>query len=263
MPPSPPKAREVQHKAVPIDLKVDAKRRRIEGYASTFGNVDNGGDVVVQGAFTKTLQERFPRGLIKFLIDHHVPAGMPVVMVEDSMGLYTETEVAKSAIGDEFLANHEVGLYSHMSIGYEVILDETDRQKSLRYLKELRLYEYSAVLWPMNEMAAIFGAKSLGAHIDRLRARFESLSHGPSDLPKQDFAALVKSIGDLQASITSALTCSPPDSVSELLAKAAGIPGVGVSTGVGEPPDEHLSPEMYQLLHDGLLDLRRKALTTL
>lgn len=43
-----------------FDFKVDAtdvKSGLIRGYASTFGNIDLGDDIVEQGAFKKTLKE--------------------------------------------------------------------------------------------------------------------------------------------------------------------------------------------------------------
>ena len=40
-----------------------------KGYASTFGNVDNGNDIVAKGAFTKSLAER-PANKVKLLSQH-------------------------------------------------------------------------------------------------------------------------------------------------------------------------------------------------
>ena len=40
------------------------------GYASTFGNVDNGNDIVAKGAFTKSLVDR-PASKIK-LLSHNI-----------------------------------------------------------------------------------------------------------------------------------------------------------------------------------------------
>lgn len=255
---APTAQREIRFKAVPLEVKVDAERRRIEGYAATFGNVDNGGDVIVAGAFRKTVSERFPRKLIKFLIDHFIPVGMPVEMAEDPIGLYTVSEVAKSATGDEFLANYGIGLYSHLSIGYVPIIEEEDRSKNVRFLREVKLLEYSAVLWPMNEQAVILGAKSFQAHVDRLQQRFDSLAGRPPVVVAADLSALGKSIADLSASVTKALGMSAPDSVAAIAASVA-TSGNAQATQGHEPPPESVSPEMYQLLHDGLLDLRRKA----
>jgi hypothetical protein len=40
-----------------------------EGYASTFGNKDSGGDVIMPGAFAKSIRTKGVRG-VKMLLDH-------------------------------------------------------------------------------------------------------------------------------------------------------------------------------------------------
>ncbi len=61
----------MRFKDFPIaELKVDEERFQFEGYASRFWNVDLQGDVVARGAFTKTVQERLPKRLIKVLWQH-------------------------------------------------------------------------------------------------------------------------------------------------------------------------------------------------
>ena len=43
--------------AVPFSVKESSPNGEFTGLASTFGNVDLGGDIVMRGAFTKTLRE--------------------------------------------------------------------------------------------------------------------------------------------------------------------------------------------------------------
>jgi phage head maturation protease len=66
----------METKAFATEFKVSNDGRTVEGYASTFGNVDQVGDVVVEGAYKRTLQHRM--GRIKVLRDHEHPIGVPV-----------------------------------------------------------------------------------------------------------------------------------------------------------------------------------------
>jgi len=137
----------------------------IKGYGSTFGNVDLGNDIVEKGAFKKTLQEK---NVFPFLEDH-TPRMKNLLgfckVWEDNKGLYGEFEInletdqGKSAYA---LAKQASALGDDlgMSIGYEVIQDEFDRKNGVRRLKELKLFEVSMVMFPMNEEAGVTEAKS-------------------------------------------------------------------------------------------------------
>ena len=146
-------------------LKMDGAEvegRTIIGYASTFGNRDLVGDIVVAGAFKKTLSERKP----KVFYNHMYPIGSPVEIHEDSKGLYTESKMSRTPRGDEILELVKDGVINEMSIAYEVLQYEDDSAKGVRYLKELKLFEYGPVDFPANENAVIEGVKTLA---DRLR----------------------------------------------------------------------------------------------
>ena len=53
--------------SLPLDLK-GAAERRIEGLGAVFGNRDHGGDIIVPGAFTKTLKS--PQNTIRPMLWH-------------------------------------------------------------------------------------------------------------------------------------------------------------------------------------------------
>jgi len=96
------------------DSQVNIEERTFKGYASTFGNVDEVGDIIEQGAFTKTITERGPQGSkqIKVLWQHSEPLGIPTVMQEDSRGLYVEGKISKTRLGDEALEPMRDGVYA-------------------------------------------------------------------------------------------------------------------------------------------------------
>jgi len=164
----------------------------VRGYASTFGNVDLGLDVVDKGAFKKTIQES--KGRVPILADHdpYKQIGWNMRAEEDDKGLYVEGKLdlnvqlareryslAKTAM--------EMGVNMGLSIGYMTIKAEPDtKNPRIRRLKELKLFEYSFVTFPMNTEAMVTAAKSLG-DVDKVRFILEQLKNNgfsQSDLEK-------------------------------------------------------------------------------
>ena len=157
-----------------FSFKVDGTDEKglIRGYASTFGNIDYGMDVVDKGAFKKSIKET--RGKIPILADHRASEhiGWNERAEEDDKGLWVEGSliltVAKAREKYDLTKKAlEIGAPMGLSIGYMTIKSEPDREKPIvRRLKELKLFEYSIVTFPMNVEAMITSAKSMG-NIDK------------------------------------------------------------------------------------------------
>jgi HK97 family phage prohead protease len=147
------------------DSDVNLANRTFMGYASTFGNVDEVGDIIEQGAFKKSIKERGPSGSnqIKVLWQHAEPLGIPVKMHEDENGLYVEGKVSKTRLGDEALELMKDGVVDKMSIGFSIPKGKMhyDDMTGVRRIKEVKLFEFSPVTFPANEQASITGMKSL------------------------------------------------------------------------------------------------------
>jgi len=77
--------------------EVDTDSRIVKGYFSAFDNVDSDGDMIIKGAFSKSLQEHSPESKsnrkISHLAYHNVtrPVGVLKVLLEDDKGLYFES----------------------------------------------------------------------------------------------------------------------------------------------------------------------------
>lgn len=148
----------MQHKSVEFKAD-DVQGRTFSGYASTYER-DLGNDIVLPGAFSKTLSERGNR--IKALWQHSEPIGRVVNASEDSKGLFVEVKLSETPRGNEALALIKDGVIDQMSIGYAVPQGKADfSDDGTRYIKELKLFEVSAVTFPMNENAIITGVKSV------------------------------------------------------------------------------------------------------
>lgn len=173
----------VEFKTFGFDLKdvsSNADEGTIQGYASVFKTLDLGLDVVDPGAFTKTIQES--KGRFPILADHN-PAdqiGWNQRASEDGHGLFVSGSLMlkvqkaqeKYALAKKAL---DIGAPAGLSIGYTTIKAEPDSTNpGIRRLKELKLWEYSLVTFPMNMDAMITAAKGMGA-IDKAKFLIESL----------------------------------------------------------------------------------------
>lgn len=148
---------------IPFELKELSDEGEFTGYASIFGNKDLGADVVVPGAFTKTLSERGDK--VRLLDGHGTRIGIANVR-ESQQGL----EVAKAKINlgkqagrdaySDLKFYRDQGLPMGMSIGYEPVKADYSHSDQARHLKEVRLWEVSITEFPMNEKAQVMSVKS-------------------------------------------------------------------------------------------------------
>lgn len=143
-------------------LKLDAPpddEGRFTGYAAVFGNVDQGNDLIEPGAFTKTLDEN-PDVPILWAHDTDQPIGVSSSMVEDGKGLRVEGQLAMDVQrGREVHALMKMGAIKGLSIGYRTV--KRSFKGAVRHLEEVKLGEFSPVVFPMNQLAGVDGVKDL------------------------------------------------------------------------------------------------------
>jgi HK97 family phage prohead protease len=133
------------------------------GYGSIFGNKDLGNDVMVQGAFAKSIASKGPKG-VKLLYQHDAkePIGVFDEIIEDKKGLRVKGRLAMGTQkGREVYELMKMGAIDGLSIGYRVspkgaMYDERGKK---RMLKEVDLMEISAVTFPMNTRARVQAVK--------------------------------------------------------------------------------------------------------
>lgn len=138
----------------------------IKGLASTFGGApDSGGDIVQQGAFTKTLsQGGRNRNGIAFLWAHRSdePLGIWTNLEERSKGLIVAGQFNMDVqMGKEKHSLAKQGAVKGLSIGFNVIREEIDRKTRTRTLLEVSLWEISLVTFPMNTRARVTSVKDI------------------------------------------------------------------------------------------------------
>ena len=151
----------MEHKAISFEIKKELDADGVfEGYASTFGNIDNGMDIVARGAFQKSLGNRKVRMLWQH--DMTQPIGVWDSIEETERGLYVKGRISKEVQkGREAMALMRMGALDSMSIGFVTNQASQEGNGSVRRLDEVDLYEISLVTFPMNEKATVTDVKSL------------------------------------------------------------------------------------------------------
>ena len=141
----------------------------LEGYLAVFNNEDLGGDVILPGAFKKTLSDwKNAKASIPLMVDHdHSTDGLIGSIKEaseDTHGLRVKAVFAATPRAQDARQKMVDGFMSGMSIGYQIVSAQpgTKDGRAVLFLKELKLIEGSVTPIPMNQLA-LASAKSAGA----------------------------------------------------------------------------------------------------
>ena len=174
---------------------VDTAGRTVTGYFSTFNFKDSDGDILVPGAFKKSIDERGPSGKNRiFHLWQHWTSdilGKPKILAEDKDGLYFETHIAKTSLGDDVLQLYMDRIINEHSIGFNIVQSERDEESSTTTIKEVKLWEGSTVTWGANENTPTVGIKAVKGDLFLGNKAFNELSDDESASAK---AELVKHI---------------------------------------------------------------------
>ncbi len=169
-------------KNVAMSVKdVDTTGRKVKIALSAFGNIDSDSDMILKGAFAKSISERGPQSSsnrqIAFLRYHNW---------ENQIGKFeslTETDKFLEAVGilgnstkgnDAFL-DYQDGIIREHSIGFQYIADKmtyienpVDPSKNYYEIKEVKLWEGSAVTFGANSLTPVLDVAK-GNHTEYLQ----------------------------------------------------------------------------------------------
>ena len=161
-------------------MDVDTSTRRVKAVWSRMNNVDLDNDIIVPEAFNKTLMERGPAGknLVWSLVDHKADMsnviGKPEQLYVEGDMLVAITPIVGTEKGTDMLKMYEAGLINQHSIGFSTMKsDWQNDSKQVRVIKEVKLYEGSAVLWGANPETPTISVKSQSK--EELNNRLEKL----------------------------------------------------------------------------------------
>ena len=145
-----------------------------EGYASVFGNIDDGGDLMQGGAFTKTIAENMHRIKVLYMHQLYSVIGRPLRLEEDSRGLEFEAKISNTTLGRDVMTLIDDKVITEMSIGYQKVKSDFDEVRGIRILKEVKLWEISPVTWGMNSEAGIKGLAFMSEY-DKIKSELKRL----------------------------------------------------------------------------------------
>lgn len=137
---------------------------KISGYGAVFNNEDQGGDIILPGAFKKSLaawtkRKDMPAMLMGHITDQVI--GRWEEVTEDDRGLKVSGtifgDLPQGAVASTLIKRKAV---RGLSIGYRTTDADINSKTGVRSIKELELWEISPVLFPMNQKAGITQVKN-------------------------------------------------------------------------------------------------------
>ena len=140
---------------------IDMKNKIVTGYLSSFDNKDYDNDIILRGAYKKSIAER--KNDIYFLNQHDwkQPHGKFSVLEEREKGLYFEsTPMIDTSYSMDALKLYQAGIVKEHSVGYQVMKEEYSKNDQANIIKEIKLYEGSNVTLGANNNTPFTGFKS-------------------------------------------------------------------------------------------------------
>ncbi len=175
------------------------------GYASCFGNKDSDGDIVVKGAYARTLQEWEAKGNpIPLLWGHNTAdpdfnVGEIISAEEDDRGLKVHGRIdMESPKGPQTYRLLKSGRVNQMSFAYQVTDGSFDATNSAYEIRDVDLFEVSIVPIGANSQTEILAVKaataSLAAKAGRVLSQKNEASLRDALEQAEGVAALLKSV---------------------------------------------------------------------
>ena len=175
-------APEREVKFAPVNLQTVEADGTFSGYASVFGQVDLGQDLVMPGAFRESLATRGARG-VKLLFQHdpNEPIGVWLELAEDARGLFAKGRLMPEVTrAREVLSLMRAGALDGLSIGFRTVQGRTDPASGVRRLDKIDLWEISVVTFPMLPDARVSAVKR---HAKGNARETRPHLRGPDNLP--------------------------------------------------------------------------------
>ncbi len=152
-----------------VETKTDEEAGTFTALASVFGNVDKGGDRMLPGSFSKTLDKWRESGkAIPVILSHQwddltawVGKADPRAIFEDDRGLTVQGQLFMDE--DSGRKVHKLmreGLLTGWSFGYSVPKGGQKHKNGANEISEVELFEVGPTLIGMNELAQLQDVKS-------------------------------------------------------------------------------------------------------
>ncbi|MCL6245211.1 HK97 family phage prohead protease [Acinetobacter sp. ANC 7200] len=154
----------MNRKSFNLNIKAVQEDGFFSGYGAVFGNVDWYNDVILPGAFAKSLEKWAEKNKMPPVLWNHndgEPIGVYTKIYEDEKGLFVEGRLLIDDVprAKSTHALLKAGAIDGLSIGYKT-KKANQQTNGIRELIELDLGEISIVTMPANEESLITSVKS-------------------------------------------------------------------------------------------------------
>jgi uncharacterized protein len=145
----------------PFELKSLTETGQFEGLASTYGNMDLGGDIVEPGAFSESLQTRGREVPVLWAHDSANPVALGTLS-DTPAGLHIKAQLdLDTQAGRDAHSRLKKRLVRGLSIGFQIAGEAGVKiVDGVRHLLKLNLFEVSLTALPMNPQALVSVVKS-------------------------------------------------------------------------------------------------------
>lgn len=171
-------------------LDVEPSSRTVKAVWAVTDMVDSSGDIIISGAFDKTIRESGPQGKNRIwsLVEHNwqldKALGKPNQLYMEGNRLIAVTVLADTKFASDILALYDNGAITEHSAGMLVPKDKIEQKGQQRLIKEVILKEGSAALWGVNDNTPTLSVSKSEIEViqkatkDRIEALCKVLRHG-------------------------------------------------------------------------------------
>lgn len=209
---------------------VDLKSRTVTGYFSRFGNVDHEGDMLMPGAFTKTVSERGAKKLIPHILDHDIHVTLKQLakplIYEKSDGGFFESTISDTTNGVDTLKLYRDGVINQHSFGFKITRKED--KGNYRAITETMLYEISTVTLGANSETPFTGFKSMAKPDLLERYKLLKKCHTDGDYSDEIFPILDAQIKQIEQELLDLLIKEHNTETTAPTVETVTLPGVDV-----------------------------------
>lgn len=151
------------------DFTIDLSKREVKMAWSAFAFKDDDNDIIIKGAFSKSINDRGPKSSthrkIAYLKYHNwnLPVGPLKDIWEDEKYLIAVANVDPTPEGDTTVTQYQTGTLNQHSIGYRYLWDKMEYSENddAFICKEIDLWEGSAVVAGANENTPLLEVRGM------------------------------------------------------------------------------------------------------
>jgi HK97 family phage prohead protease len=161
-------------------LDIDTTNRKVKVAISRMGAEDRDKDIIERGAYNMTILAKGPKGTneIWHLTDHGWRIADSALSKYQELGVENDYLYGVAPYRDSWLWRevawplYEAGDITQHSVGFQIVRSERNEQTGIRIIKEIELWEGSAVLW---------GAQPDTPVMDLVKSHFENRKESYED----------------------------------------------------------------------------------